>query len=283
MNATFIPDKLEKLEAQMAWLVEREQKKQELLEELTPVLREVLATTTGKLDEFEKRGWFAFVRELARVGERVLDHYSAEDVRALGDAIITILDTVRAMTQPDVLAIVEEAAESLRHADQAKPIGMVGMVRASRSKDVRKGMAVLMSLLGHVGRAAQKIAPPKDDRRERLAKMLGPKRKPEPKRLPAPAAPVVAPVAPAVEESSEWTRELAQQRAAEAGITLSPEHWNVIDAARAEFEKNKAAANIRRLTQITGLGTRELYALFPKAPGRTIARIAGTPKPAGCI
>jgi tRNA 2-thiouridine synthesizing protein E len=155
-------------------------------------------------------------------------------------------------------------------------------------------MAVLMNLLGHVGRATQKMAPPKDDRRERLAKMLGPKRKPEPKRLPPPAppvggvapagsAPIVAPVAEVATIPSEWTRALAEQLAAEAGITLSPEHWKVVDAARADFLEKKVAANIRRLTQISGLGTRELYALFPKAPGRTVARIAGTPKPAGCI
>jgi sulfur relay (sulfurtransferase) DsrC/TusE family protein len=29
--------------------------------------------------------------------------------------------------------------------------------------------------------------------------------------------------------------------------------------------------------------TKELYVLFPRAPGRTIASIAGLPKPAGCL
>ena len=55
------------------------------------------------------------------------------------------------------------------------------------------------------------------------------------------------------------------------------------EALRAEYEKVKVAANIRRLTLLTGLSTKDIYALFPKAPGRTIARIAGTPKPAGCL
>jgi tRNA 2-thiouridine synthesizing protein E len=31
------------------------------------------------------------------------------------------------------------------------------------------------------------------------------------------------------------------------------------------------------------VSTKELYALFPKAPARTVAKIAGTPKPAGCL
>jgi tRNA 2-thiouridine synthesizing protein E len=66
-------------------------------------------------------------------------------------------------------------------------------------------------------------------------------------------------------------------------VPLTPERWKLIDVARAEFDEKKVAANIRRLTQISGLSTKDIFTLFPKAPGRTIARIAGTPKPAGCI
>ena len=57
----------------------------------------------------------------------------------------------------------------------------------------------------------------------------------------------------------------------------------VIRFARLEYLSQSASPNIRRLTSGTGLTTREIYALFPKAPGRSIARVAGIPKPAGCI
>lgn len=59
--------------------------------------------------------------------------------------------------------------------------------------------------------------------------------------------------------------------------------WAVVRFARADFEATKTSPNIRRLTQGTNLATRDLYALFPKAPARTVAKIAGIPKPAGCI
>ena len=80
-----------------------------------------------------------------------------------------------------------------------------------------------------------------------------------------------------------WTRELALKIAAVEGVTLAPPHWKVVDFARTDFAATGASPNIRRLTQSTGLSTKELYALFPKAPARTTARIAGLPKPAGCI
>jgi tRNA 2-thiouridine synthesizing protein E len=84
-------------------------------------------------------------------------------------------------------------------------------------------------------------------------------------------------------DPSVWTRALAERIAAVEGVALTPERWKLVDAARADFVEKKVAANIRRLTQIAGVSTKEIFALFPKAPGRTIARIAGTPKPAGCI
>jgi tRNA 2-thiouridine synthesizing protein E len=300
MDTQGLHERLETLSAQVAFLVEQQKKRQELYDELSPILREVLGAATEKLDAVEKRGWLQFAGALGEVATRILDHYSADDVRALGGAIVAILDTVRAMTQPEVLAIVGEAGAALQHADEAQPIGMLGMMRASRDGDVQKGMAVLMELLRHVGRATQKVAEkgPRD-RKERLAAALGPRRKRTAPQLPA-HPPAHAPAPAAKPESGaakapachvpkvdapvgDWSRDQAEALAGEEGVTLGPEHWRLIELARADFEKNGVAANIRRLTQLAGFSTKDLFALFPKAPGRTIARIAGTPKPAGCI
>jgi TusE/DsrC/DsvC family sulfur relay protein len=80
-----------------------------------------------------------------------------------------------------------------------------------------------------------------------------------------------------------WTETLAGKIAASQGIELDEARWAVVRYARASFESTGASPNIRRLTQGTSLATKDLYALFPKAPARTIAKIAGIPKPAGCI
>ncbi len=305
--------RLDAMSAQIEWLVEQQRKRDELFGEMTPILREVMATATERLDAVEKRGWFAFARELSTVAERVLDHYTAEDVRALGGAIVTILDTVRALTRPEVLSIVGEASEALTQPERAEPIGLMGMMRASKQPDVQKGMAVLLSLLRNVGRASRALSDgDRGDAKARLAAVIGPRRKPRPqvaeRALPshAPAAAMAAgpacctpaskpaEVATVVDgvsftadghlaDPTQWTRPLAERIAAGQGVTLDEARWKLIECARGEFEKTNVAANIRRLTQLSGLSTRDIYELFPKAPGRTVARIAGTPKPAGCI
>jgi len=52
---------------------------------------------------------------------------------------------------------------------------------------------------------------------------------------------------------------------------------------RAVFEKEGDALSIRRLTKESGVDTKTLYQLFPKGPAKKATRIAGLPKPKGCI
>ncbi len=82
---------------------------------------------------------------------------------------------------------------------------------------------------------------------------------------------------------AEWTRGLAGTIARALGVELDPGKWRIIEFARADFEAHGASPNVRRITMGTGIATRELYAMFPRAPARTVAKIAGIPKPAGCV
>lgn len=324
-NATLtaLTEKVDALAASVAYLVERQKKQEELFTEMGPILKEVLATATTRLDDLEKRGYFAFGRESLAVIERVVEGYSADDVRAFGDAIVSILDTVRTLTQPEVLTVMSEAGKVLEDADKVEPLGIVGMVRATSSDDVQKGMAVMMEVMRHVGRASHAFAKtratsPTEARKQRLAEVLGPRRKKAlgTERTPAPApahraapppvtrpaskeAPHCTPRAPTgapvviegvaftpdghLADAKAWTPELGRNLAAAQGVNVTDAHWRVIELARRDFEATGASPNIRRLTQLAELSTKDIYTLFPKAPGRTIAKIAGLPKPAGCL
>lgn len=82
----------------------------------------------------------------------------------------------------------------------------------------------------------------------------------------------------------EWTEEIAKELATEEGIEkLTDRHWLVVNLMRKEFLEKGDAPSIRRLTKESGVDTKELYALFPKGPAKKAAKIAGIPKPKGCI
>ena len=83
---------------------------------------------------------------------------------------------------------------------------------------------------------------------------------------------------------ADWDKEIAMELAKQEGIEeLTDRHWIVIDFMRSVYEEKGEAPSIRKLTKESGVDTKELYALFPKGPAKKAAKIAGLPKPKGCI
>lgn len=82
----------------------------------------------------------------------------------------------------------------------------------------------------------------------------------------------------------DWDKDVAAEIAKQEGIEeLTDRHWIVIDFMRSVYEEKGDAPSIRKLTKESGVETKELYKLFPKGPAKKAAKIAGLPKPKGCI
>ena len=85
-------------------------------------------------------------------------------------------------------------------------------------------------------------------------------------------------------QSAQWTPEVAEAIARDVGIVpLTFEHWKVITFCREDAAREGQPPGLRRISKLSGVGTKELYALFPKGPGKLAARIAGLSKPQGCV
>ena len=86
------------------------------------------------------------------------------------------------------------------------------------------------------------------------------------------------------EQPDEWTEVMAAAIARDAGIDpLTERHWKVIHFMRDEYFAKGTGPTVRALGKSSGVTVKELYALFPKGPAKLAARIAGIPKPRGCI
>ena len=86
-------------------------------------------------------------------------------------------------------------------------------------------------------------------------------------------------------DPTEWTEDIAKAIAAEEGLPeLTEAHWTIIRWCRQEAEdKDWKSPTLRQITTGTGVGTKELFSLFPKGPAKKVARIAGLGKPEGCV
>lgn len=85
-------------------------------------------------------------------------------------------------------------------------------------------------------------------------------------------------------DPTQWTRDIAVEMAAADGIdSMTDQHWQVIDFMRKEYFEKGTGPTVRVLGKTSGVSVKDLYQLFPKGPAKMAARIAGIPKPKGCI
>jgi len=83
----------------------------------------------------------------------------------------------------------------------------------------------------------------------------------------------------------EWDRAIAEALAkSEEGIEhLQPEHWAVIHYIRDYFLEKRMAPMVRKVCQTTGFSLKHIYELFPSGPAKGACKLAGLPKPDGCV
>jgi len=126
----------------------------ELGQDLMPMANGIIHLTSDRLQEFEKDGTLDFVREGVRVLRQVTSAFTPDDVRLLGDNIVHILMTVRNLTQPEVLDLADKATIALKGKTAPAPVGTLGLLRAMRDPEVKKGTGILLELLRSLGRDA---------------------------------------------------------------------------------------------------------------------------------
>lgn len=80
-----------------------------------------------------------------------------------------------------------------------------------------------------------------------------------------------------------WSDEVAVQIAKEDGIDMTDKHWSVVRIIRNNYEEKGNAPMIRTICKETGLKLKDIYELFPLGPARGACRVAGLPKPDGCV
>ncbi len=130
-------------------LLERLEAGMGLAEETNLIGKQIFSNVVEELDQMEHKGYFAFAREGWSILDRIVTEFSEEDVRALGDNIVTILYTVRNMTQPEILELANRSLAAIRPEEELTPetVSTWSLLRELSDPKVRVGMARLLNLL----------------------------------------------------------------------------------------------------------------------------------------
>jgi len=85
-------------------------------------------------------------------------------------------------------------------------------------------------------------------------------------------------------EPDLWNKDVAAALASTEGVDeLTEEHWKLVEYLRNYYLQFGVAPMIRKLCKETGFDLKKVYALFPSGPAKGACKVAGLPKPTGCV
>lgn len=87
-----------------------------------------------------------------------------------------------------------------------------------------------------------------------------------------------------IQDPDAWDEEVAKDLAkTEAVDVMTDEHWKLVHYLREYYLEYNMAPMIRKLCKATGFKLKEIYDLFPSGPAKGACKVAGLPKPTGCV
>ncbi len=291
--------KIDRLTATVERLDRRREELEDLVEDLVPAVNGAIVLARDRLDRLDRSGAWANSTEAVRALETALAGLDPADLHALAAATPELVRAARALAAPEVTGMAPRLVHAMHEAQRGPAPGLWTLFRRARAPRVRRGMGAALALLRGLGEGSgpagggARPAPAAAPRRARPA---------VPTACEAPTARSVAagppPVAGSLEvggrtvaldpdgnlhDPTDWSREVAERFAADAGLALTDEHWRVIDFVREDGADAGAAPGIRRIVAETGVTQKDLYRLFPGGPAVLAARISGLKKPKSCV
>jgi TusE/DsrC/DsvC family sulfur relay protein len=87
-----------------------------------------------------------------------------------------------------------------------------------------------------------------------------------------------------IQDPGAWDQAVANDLAMTEGVTqMSENHWKVVNYLRNYYLEFQMAPMIRKLCKETGFKLKEIYDMFPSGPAKGACKVAGLPKPTGCV
>jgi len=136
--------------------LERFESAMEFLDDAGTLTDEAFIKAMRLLEELEQRGYFEFARAGLGVVDRIVTGFSEEDVEQLGDNVVLILQTVKEMTQPEIMAVAYRMIEAIHHqqermdAEPDQPPSTWSLIRRLTDPEVRRGLGRALTTLSAV-------------------------------------------------------------------------------------------------------------------------------------
>ena len=140
--------------SQMQQELHRVREERARLLEITQLAGPVMEMLTERLTDLEARGYFEFATGGLGILDKVVTSFDADDVEALGDNVVLIVNTLKEMTQPEVMHLLSRTAVEVQEIEDA-PVGPApstfALIRRMRDPEVRRGLGRALTVLRSLG------------------------------------------------------------------------------------------------------------------------------------
>jgi len=121
----------------------------DFIKDISPVIRQMGLDLIKKLHNLDQKGYFVFINELRNILDKIVSHFSADDLRLLAANIVTILETLKNLTQPDILKAANNGIEIYKNldTDNIEEISLWKAFRIMNSKDGKRALGFIMTFL----------------------------------------------------------------------------------------------------------------------------------------
>ncbi len=123
----------------------------ELWQDFGPLSRDAFFSLMNRLDEMERKGYFVFLEGGLDITDRIVTAFTEEDVRLLGDNIVLIVETIKQMTQPEIMTMLQSTVLAIETEPDSGDISLLKLMGRLRDPAVKRGFAKTLNALKSVG------------------------------------------------------------------------------------------------------------------------------------
>jgi len=127
---------------------------EDLFKDLQPLSKKIFDEILATLNELDQKGYFEFFRESFQILDTIVTSFSVDDVKLLRQNIVSILLTVKGMTQPEMLQTIDNALGFFRKMDIAveKDVSYLQILKEMRNPEVKKGIIFMLEFLKNMAK-----------------------------------------------------------------------------------------------------------------------------------
>lgn len=133
----------------------------DLYQDIRPLSKDIFNELMEKLNELDKKGLFQFMGELVKIVDTVITEFDVEDVAMLRESVVSILLTVKSMTQPEMLSSMNNALGFFSKMDIEvdRDVSLFDLMKKARDPEVKKGMYFMLEFVKNMAQTANNLTP----------------------------------------------------------------------------------------------------------------------------